>query len=556
MGNEKPAKVELTADTRSFAKQLKDASKRWAAFGKGVGKGFGRSIKGIGKSLAGGAGRAAGMLGFGGAAVMIGSEIQKTVKFEESLTRLKIASRGTIKNMGQFRDQVFAVSNATGVAREDVLQGASAYVTLTGDAKTASEAMGLFSRIQKATGSSMDDIASSAAAMTQNLKIAPEDFEKAFSILIAGGKAGSVELRDMAGLMASLAPLSERFAGGGGTSGLANLGAALQLTRQGFGSAEEAATGLQALMGAIVQHADKLEDAGVKVFTKDKDGTKRMRNFQEIVEAIGNSKLAKDPTKLTKALGRKEALAAFIQLTKVDGAWDDLAKSTMDAKDVSEDYATFQQSTSGQMQKAWNDIKNTVAAALTPDRIQAFTEFLKLAIGVAAKLVDVLSNVPGYMEFLSGEGQVANNDKRNAFEGFATDRIHQIRMGVAPEGAKTQDLGKLAKKVLAMNVEEMDSYGVMDTDDQLAIRAGAEQVLREIKAGKKRDIEQGLGKYRGLGTGDRLDPAYYDPSMQAAPEPGEPADGSGVLLEVKPSRMFDVEVQKRLDNSPQHRTTP
>ncbi len=389
MASKKRATAELTADDRGLQRGLARAERRFGAFRKMTSRGFG-ALAGASSKLAGG------LLGgatLGGTA-LIASEAAKTVEFEEALTRLAINSKGAVGSLEVLRSKIFDVSNNTGVAREEVLAAASTFTALTGDGKAAADSMELFAKVSKGTGSSMDDIATSAAAMAQNMKIAPQDMEKAFSILIAGGKAGAIELKDVAGLMASLSAANQRFAGSSGTGGLASMSAALQIARQGFGSAAEAATGLEALMGAIVQNSGKLKDAGIKVFNRDaKTGQKTLRSFDEIVQAIANSKLAKDPTALFKALGRKEAIAAFDALTKNRAAWGDLADATLDAKDVQEDFNTFQQSSAGQLQAAWNEAKNSIAAAITPQMIEGFSAAIRGAISLAGDLVRGLGAV-------------------------------------------------------------------------------------------------------------------------------------------------------------------
>ena len=286
-------------------------------------------------------------------------EGKKALDFEEGLKRLEIASSGAVGSMGEMRDQLFEVSDATGVAKEELLQGTAAFVSLTGDGKAASESMETFAKVAVGTGASMEDITKSAAALNQNLKIDPANFEQAFSILIAGGKAGAIELRDAAGVLSQLTPLIEQFEGGSGVQGLAELGASLQLSRQGFSSARETATGLKALFGSFKINAKKFEDAGIKLFVKDpKTGRKSLRNFSDILDDIASSKLAKDPELLTKAFGSKEAEAAFTQLTKNKGALRELTAETLKANDVAEDYAAFQDSAAGRTKKSLNDIKN------------------------------------------------------------------------------------------------------------------------------------------------------------------------------------------------------
>ena len=386
MASTRWAKVELTADARGLERGLQRGKASVNNFRASIGK----STSKLGSALMTG-------VGFGTMAAgvaLIGNEIRSALNFDEQLTRFKIASGQSASQMDSLRESIEKTSTASGVSREDMLSGAQAFIALTGDAKGAIDAMDLFSKVNVASGASMEDIASTAAALTQNLQIPTKDLQHAFDILISGGKAGAIELKDVAGLMAELAPLGAQFAGGLGTEGMTSLSAALQLTRQGFGSASEAATGLQALMGSIVKHSDRLEDGGVNVFTKDEKGNKKLKGFQEIIEDIGNSKLIKDPHKLTKALGGKEAYSAFLQLTKVEGAWDGLADKTRTANDVAEDYATMSGSAAGKMIKTWNEFKNTIHAAFGPENLQAFLGMMTGLASAAGKVVGTLAQLP------------------------------------------------------------------------------------------------------------------------------------------------------------------
>src|SRR5690606_10300258 len=105
---------------------------------------------------------------------------------------------GALGNMDRFRERLLAVSSETGVAKEALVEGASSFLALTGDADTTRKSLELFAKVAKASGASMGDISASAAAMNQNLGITGDQFERAFSILIAGGKAGAIELKDVA----------------------------------------------------------------------------------------------------------------------------------------------------------------------------------------------------------------------------------------------------------------------------------------------------------------------------------------------------------------------
>ena len=443
MARTKQARIELSADARSFGRQLSDARKQWGAFGKGLSKGFGRGIGGLAKGFGRALTTGLGVAGVAGGVDLIAEQAKATLDFERSLTRLQIQAQGTLGPIDAYRNSILRASQATGLARDQVLAAQAKFVQLTGDGKTAAASMDLFAKVAVATGASAEDIAASAAALSQNMKIDPADFEKAFSILTHEGKVGSVELRDMAGLLAQLAPQMAQFAGGTGVKGMADLGSALQLVNQGFNDAGMAATALEGLMGAVVKNSGRLKESGVEVFTKGKDGRKQLKSLQEIVDAIGASKLAKDPTLLIKALGRKEAYQAYLQLSKVKGAWQGLSSETANAKDIAEDYAKYQSSSSGQLEKAMNTLKESVAAAFTPERIHAFVSAVSAAVDVVGRLGEALSHVPGYMEYLQGEGAVAGGEREDAARALAKKSglsLTEIAKRSEPELAHLADL--------------------------------------------------------------------------------------------------------------------
>jgi hypothetical protein len=289
-----------------------------------------------------------------GLAAVVAS-VRSSFNFSEQLTDLDIASQGAMGSIGEVRDQILGVSDATGVAREELLAGAQAFVALTGDGEAASDSLLTFARVAKASKAQMADIAGVAARLQQNMGIDPSQFERSFSILIASGKAGAIELKEMASLFGTLTPAAEKFAGGRGIEGLAKLSAAMQLVMQGAGSPAQAATMMESLMGSLSgAAASRLKDEGISVFNRDGS----LRELDAIVADIKKKDFRRD--KLIEIFGRKEAVGAFEQLTKVEGAWQGLIDTTMTADDVASDYAKRQQSDTAKIARAWNKFRNTI----------------------------------------------------------------------------------------------------------------------------------------------------------------------------------------------------
>jgi len=329
--------------------------------------------KGLGKTAIG-----LGAVALGG--VALGAMAEEAIDTERALTRLQIATNKTPAQMGALREELNKSSGELGLSRGSLLEGASAYVALTGDAEGAAEAMKLFGKVSNATGSSMADIAATAAAMKDNLGIDPKDFEAGFSALAVQGKEGAVELRELATELSGIAPSFAQFKGGKGAAGLAEMGASLQVIRKGFGSSSEAATGMRALMVSIARHADKFRKAGVQIYDKDpKTGKKRLRDFSDIIDAIGKSKLANSPTLLTDAFGSDEAKRAYDQLIQNRKLLDDLIARSSDANAINRDAATYQQSAAGRIEAAWNKVKLAVAEAFSPERIEIAVKLIEKA---------------------------------------------------------------------------------------------------------------------------------------------------------------------------------
>lgn len=562
MAVDKDAEVRLKANNKDLAKGLKDAEKKWSRFKQGLTKG---ARAGFGKAFGGTLGglkTAVGMTGFAGMTALIGNEAVKTFEFEEALSRLAINSDGAVGGLDALRKQIFAISGATGVAREEVLAGAREFITLTGDAKTATSSMDLFARVSKATGATMEDIAKSSAAMSQNLKIEPGDFERAFSILIQGGKRGSIELRDMAQLMSELAPQFAEFTGGSGITGLARLGSSLQVVRRGFATGQEAATGLASLMTAVVKNAGRFKEKGIQVFEKGADGKQQLRDFADIITDIGNSKLANNPTALQKAFGRQEAYRAFLQLRNNADAWEQITRETMGANDVAQDYAKFQSSEAGKLQKSWNDLKNTIAETFTPERIKAFVEGMGQILTMARDFIGLMSDFFDKWEEMRGGAATA--ETRGAQEDMLA-RISKAT-GLSDEQIARMEPMHLARRVATSGDEGLKSdfeFTGRGGSAFGAIEAAKRQVggrVNRLKDARRvtRSITDNLSREM-----QRISDQAEAQALEQMPQPfTAPGLGGGglsrpggleVVITMDPST---TDLQGKLANSPHHRVSP
>lgn len=410
------ANIEVTASSNRLAAGLRKAMGMVNTFSRGVGA----SMKKIGESSAGSFVGNVGANLAGRGMDFVSEQAAQVRDFESSLTRYGIAAGVGRAELAALGKTIRDTSDATGINANEIARAAGVYFDLTSDSKGAGTAMQTFARIAAATGSGMEDIAKVGAAMSDSLGITADEMEGVFGSLIAQGKAGKIGLKDMAAEFTSLLPKFSRFKGALGAQGMVQLGAAFQVASKGFGTASEAATGLEALMGALSQNAAKFK--GVKIFDVDKKtGVKTFRNLHDIIVDIGNSKLAKDPTKLSKAFGSKEAEAAFFQLNKLRGMYDEVARAgTEGAQSVGKDFETWIESPAGKIERALERVKNKIAEALTPERIEAFAEGVEDAVRHVTDLADGLGKVFGFLGTLNSVGKsvrgfFSGNENGNPF---------------------------------------------------------------------------------------------------------------------------------------------
>ena len=153
----------------------------------------------------------------------------------------------------------------------------------------------------QASGAATEDIANTAIKAASALKLEAGEMQRAFDVMVAGGKAGQFELKDMAQYIPDLA---NSFASLGyeGEEGLKKLIALLQTVREDTGTAESAATNLQNIFGKIYSEdtAKKFRDMGVDL---NAELAKARKNGEDTVAAfvrISQEAIKGDLTKLPK----------------------------------------------------------------------------------------------------------------------------------------------------------------------------------------------------------------------------------------------------------------
>lgn len=406
---------------------------------------FARTFRGIRNNVRGALSSALAPLGLIGGAAGFAAIGRDVLQFEDQLNRIGIQANMAPEAIEAMRASMLNLSKTSGIARGDIVGAGTALINLTGDIEFTKRNLDVLARANLATGATMQDLAGLSFALGNAFGLAdPAEVEKGLSAITEAGKRGAIPLAQMSVILQQVAASFEGVTAGG-VEGAAELAAALQVARRGFGTAEQAGTGLQAMMTAFAKKAGKLEKAGIRVFDKDPaTGEKRFRNIGKILDDFQNSKLLKDPTLMAKALGRVEAVKTIQVLTKFRGAFDELAEGAKGSNAIQEDALKRTQSTAFKIQKAVNDLKERLADVFTPARIQKFADALEKMVELVEKLIDNWKIVALTIGAIKLGGLVGSFSSLATMSATAAGNAGRLSGTV---GRTTGKVGKLAGKI-------------------------------------------------------------------------------------------------------------
>ncbi len=220
-----------------------------------------------------------------------GATVMQVGNIQERFTRLGITAGITKTAVEKLKAEVYAVAQADDVHvdPEQLIAGIDSIIEKTGDLKFAqANIMNLGTAIQ-AAGAQGIDIGELFAEFQKMGITAPEDVMKALDILNVQGKKGAFTLQNLAALGPRVIT-AYTSAGRGGIGAIRELGAALQVIRQGVGSSEMGATAFEAVMRTLTDPAKikQLEALGIELFDPEKfaEGKRVLRPINELMKEI------------------------------------------------------------------------------------------------------------------------------------------------------------------------------------------------------------------------------------------------------------------------------
>lgn len=353
-----------------------------------------------------------------GTAMVGGAAVRGYAQLDRRISRIAIAADISREKAKELKDEINAVSNTKGI-RIDPNEATSAVeeiLTKTGDLAYAIENLPNIAAVIQATGAGGLEV---GGIFTEFKKLAIDSSEaamKAIDTLNMQGKQGAFTLANMAKegpkIFAAYAATGRE-----GASAVTELGAALQIIRQGVGSDAEAVTAFESIIRDITrpETVKKLKQLGnIDVFDPEKlkQGKEVMRSLpvliEEIVTKSGGLSSKLSMLNLTDEAKRalKPVIAEYVQTGDVK-AFDEFLKLSGDGSTTLNDAAVAASDFAASLQlvsNSWNQFANQQLAApiaeladainsLEPDAVQNWLETGKNIALVVGGLVAVKKGI-------------------------------------------------------------------------------------------------------------------------------------------------------------------
>jgi hypothetical protein len=474
--SDKKAEIEITASSAQLPAGLRAAAKLVTDFAKGSKDALARlhlapqenkkrdwAQHAIGQTVGNLATRGIDMLVDQGKAVF---------GFNDALVRFGISARQTPAQLDEIAKAARKTSSEIGVDANEVLAAGRAYVDLAGAQAFTVQKMDLLARAAQASGSSTTDLAGMMYQLTRSMKVSDNQMEDTMGGLINQAKDGAIEAKQMAAEFAGILPLFARF-GVLGREGTIQAGALFQVMRDGANSASEAGTMMQRVYAGIQSYAPRFEAQGIQIYQKQRDrlGRKVLLPFSMIFKGIQNSEAMKDPAVVKKMFGRTEGWRglllgdeaarmsdADIKAGKLLTRLEELEAAGRENGVIMKDMGTYADSSAGRMAIAFERMKNAVADAFTPERIEKFVAAVEGLVDKIGPLVEMVGKVGDVLGAIYGAGKsvrgaLSHNVNNNPFSEALEDKsMDQLGVEARNKGVKIADhLKQLGENSVAYN---------------------------------------------------------------------------------------------------------
>ncbi len=470
-----------------------------------------RSAEHIGRSVASAVGSAVNTAknllvataGIGGGFGLADS-LRYGLKAGTAATNLQIASSGEVS-----KEEALASSKKTslrtGIDQSDVIKGLQAYVGKTGKGAEGKEMLDFMADVSKSQNVDMGEIGKAMGQMrVQNKDATPAELQQLMLSAVAQGKAGSIEITDMAGALVKATASKSSYAGNG-VENMKKLAGLTQIAMAGSSDAEMAGTAVAHLSTDIMREKDKWQSKlGIKV--TDKSGKfldDPVRLLEEMVvrtkgAPIAQAGLLGERSKYV-ATGMNDVYRAAEEKQKGSGREalhkynEGVIKAQMSVAELQADLVTKMKDPIEVLNKVLNELRMNVGEQVLP-------EFVKLA-NKLPELVPVITSIVDSMVKLAN--WVVDNPLKAAFvtmgalmvEGiaklFAAEAMSKLIAAAGPAGIIAAAIPLIAIGIASYvdhkSKEEKkakEREGVSAAQKDLADLADLKQQQSDIESGK------------------------------------------------------------------------
>lgn len=270
-----------------------------------------------------------GKLTMQGAALMApaGMAVKTAAEKQDTIRDIAITGDMSAEDEAKLSLAVRNIAQQSNQLQTDVLQGMQ--VLVAGGVSTREELEGygaVLAKAATATRASMDDLGATTLALRDNLGITAQDLSAAFNILASAGKAGNVELKDMATFFPQMAPTMASM-GVTGKEAVAQIAAALEVARKGAGTNDEAATNMRNFLQKIFapDTVKNFADAGIDLQASlkqlAKDGIGPFEGSMRLIMEYLRSKSPAAAAEFQKAMETKDEAERSQALSRISEAY-------------------------------------------------------------------------------------------------------------------------------------------------------------------------------------------------------------------------------------------
>lgn len=288
-----------------------------------------------------------------GQGAAIGSAFGRSADFNYGLAGIGVTANMTQGAVKSLSTEIINLGRETNQGAVKVKDAFSFLVAASGDIEQSKAALKGIGVTATAASAEIEDVARASFTLMNTLKVKPDQLKDTLEILVAAGKAGNFEFKDMAGnlpkLGASFASLKME-----GKEATATIGAALQIVRKDAGSSEQAADYLQNLMSKLLspETLKRSEKLGMNLHKVIQKAWADGKNpFEAGVEAISKMTSQADLKLLGELFGDMEVQYAVKPLVREWEKYKEIKKEALSTRSIDRDFSIMSATARVQMDK-------------------------------------------------------------------------------------------------------------------------------------------------------------------------------------------------------------